>query len=421
MAFAQPVRANTCLGECHADIAKVADRHAPVAEDCLSCHRQTAGNHPAAKGNEFSLAAAGPALCFKCHDPLPQGKQHAPVAEGKCTACHDPHGGSGRALLATSGAPQNQREVCFRCHPRERFSKPFPHGPVAMGACTVCHDPHASANPALLRKSGRKICLGCHADFAQGLRKAAFVHSAVKEKECTTCHEPHGGDKPALLKEDMRELCFGCHQDIKELVERGKSRHEPISGEGSCGSCHLVHYGDHPNLLFKEEKALCLQCHGGGNGAPPAGGRDIEKEISGKKYLHGPLAEGKCTPCHDPHASRFASLLKGEYPGTFYAGYREGLYDFCFGCHDKNLLKEGSTATGFRDGTRNLHALHVVRDVKGRTCMACHAPHASDSAKLITKEGVPFGSWRVPLRFEKTDTGGSCAPGCHRKMEYKRK
>jgi predicted CXXCH cytochrome family protein len=422
MAFAQPALANGCLaGGCHSGIAGLPNRHAPVAEDCTSCHEQRTANHPAAAGSEFSATAAGSALCFNCHPPFPQSsRMHAPVAEGNCLACHRPHGASGPALLETSTA-RSQKPVCFQCHNQEQFSEPYGHGPAALGACTVCHDPHAAAQPTLLRQKAQKICLGCHADFAEGLQKAAFVHSAVTERDCTACHRPHSSARPALLKEEMRELCFGCHQEIREKTRRGKSRHEPLFTEGSCGNCHLIHYSAHPNLLFKDETAQCLDCHGERKAGRPEAKRDIRKEIEGKEYLHGPLRDQQCTPCHDPHGSFHAQLLKDAYPGSFYAPYEPGAYEFCFGCHDKNLLQEQSAATGFRNGTHNLHAAHVVKDVKGRTCMACHVSHAGDNPQLINREGAPFGSWRIPLRFKGTESGGSCMPGCHRQMGYDRK
>jgi hypothetical protein len=34
---------------------------------------------------------------------------------------------------------------------------------------------------------------------------------------------------------------------------------------------------------------------------------------------------------------------------------------------------------------------------------------------------VLFGKWPLPLRSIKTDTGGSCSPGCHKKYNYDRK
>jgi hypothetical protein len=32
---------------------------------------------------------------------------------------------------------------------------------------------------------------------------------------------------------------------------------------------------------------------------------------------------------------------------------------------------------------------------------------------------VPFGTWSLPVKFEQTENGGSCAPGCHAVQKYK--
>ena len=32
---------------------------------------------------------------------------------------------------------------------------------------------------------------------------------------------------------------------------------------------------------------------------------------------------------------------------------------------------------------------------------------------MLIADSVAFGSWKLPLKFVKTESGGSCAPGCH--------
>jgi predicted CXXCH cytochrome family protein len=150
--------------------------------------------------------------------------------------------------------------------------------------------------------------------------------------------------------------------------------------------------------------------------------RNIKKELENKKHLHGPIKEDKCSVCHDPHGSSYPRLLTGPYPSDFYANYKPGIYGFCLGCHEENLLRfpETTVNTEFRNGNKNLHYVHSARKLKGRTCRTCHAPHASDYDKLIAEEGASFGSWNIPIRFVLKDTGGSCSPGCHQTKQYDR-
>jgi len=106
---------------------------------------------------------------------------------------------------------------------------------------------------------------------------------------------------------------------------------------------------------------------------------------------------------------------------TFYAPFDLATYAHCFRCHNQDivLVPETDRLTEFRDGRRNLHYLHVNRKPKGRTCRTCHETHASHQQRHIA-EKVPFGRWSYPLKYEKTETGGSCFVGCHEKMGYDR-
>ena len=357
---------------CHDDLINRPVVHEPAVEDCLNCHQGEASGHPRAEGDEFSIPAG---------------------ADG-----------------------------CFECH--EKFNElPYQHGPAASGACTSCHDPHGSANRSLLKAGLQDLCLDCHGDFAESLNSARFVHSAVRELECDACHLPHASEHPALLKDDTTMICFDCHDEIADKYRRSRNRHEAMYAEKKCANCHFSHFSAHRSLLVKEGAALCLDCHGDDKSDASRGTRNIALELKGKKNIHGPVAEGNCVDCHDPHGNNYAALLRAPYPGTFYAPFKEDTYDFCFQCHDRELLAPGreSRETGFRNGDDNLHRVHVVRERKGRTCRACHATHASNGAKLINPEGIPFGDWQVPVRFEATETGGSCFPGCHRGMAYDRK
>lgn len=414
--------ASSCLTtECHSGISALKQPHAPVKEgECLSCHTQLVKEHPVKGAKSFELAAKGSALCSQCHDA--KGKKkfvHAPVKEGDCVGCHKPHGASGRNLL-NSG--EDQTDLCMGCHDSEMMKQKYMHGPVAVGSCTECHDPHESSELNLLKAPVRTLCLKCHADFAKTMKEAAFVHPPVKEGPCTSCHNPHGTVVASFLWKKMPDLCIRCHPGVGKKLASVKVPHKPVMQEGGCANCHSAHFSKAKGLLPFDEMTTCLTCHGKDNlGNPPL--RNIKKDLAGKKYLHGPIKKGECKACHDPHGSdNFRMLRGGSYPADIYVPYKEGIYDACLGCHDKNLLRFPDTTvyTSFRNGNRNLHYVHVVNNRKGRTCRICHEPHASSGEKLISKEGMKFGDWKIPINFKINKTGGSCAPGCHREFKYDR-
>jgi len=103
--------------------------------------------------------------------------------------------------------------------------------------------------------------------------------------------------------------------------------------------------------------------------------------------------------------------------------YQRGAYALCFSCHDNKLVEERRTtaATQFRNGDKNLHSVHVMRDAKGRSCAACHDMHVGVRQNLV-HDDVDFGShgWRLPIGFTMTPTGGSCAKTCHTERRYDR-
>jgi predicted CXXCH cytochrome family protein len=95
-------------------------------------------------------------------------------------------------------------------------------------------------------------------------------------------------------------------------------------------------------------------------------------------------------------------------------------FALCFMCHDTELLLAEKTdwGTNFRDGTKNLHWLHIHGN-KGRNCRMCHNMHGS-SQPFLMEEHIPFGDWEMELNFEPAENGGSCLPGCHGRFQYER-
>ncbi len=387
-------------GQCHSTLLKAKNIH-PVAETCDNCHQAVVTPHPQKDKKTFKLTQEAPDLCNACHPPFGKKQNvHSPVKSGMCTSCHNPHGADEAKLLI-----QPLKDLCVMCH-ADKTSHKYVHGPTATGDCTTCHNPHESDNKALVIKDVSELCMTCHVDVQEEMKKKA-VHPAVLSG-CTSCHNPHGSSYKRLLSAEGEKLCFQCHPQVGEKIEKSKSVHPPIKSEKACASCHSPHAGDGEKLLAKTGKDLCLDCHKG----------FLKKN---QTVLHGPIKEGKCIPCHDPHSSPYGKLLAKEFPSDFYVPYNENEFQLCFSCHNRDLLRfpDTSFATGFRDGERNLHFLHVNKK-EGRNCRACHLVHGGELPKLIA-DRVSFGKWNLPLNYVKSETGGSCAPGCHKKYNYDRK
>jgi len=96
-----------------------------------------------------------------------------------------------------------RHDLCSACHQekstdRARTDGLWRHGPT--GNCLGCHHPHASGEPALLRRPAGEICLSCH---GEGLIHTSELHAGLSD--CISCHNAHLGSNPMLLKADHVE------------------------------------------------------------------------------------------------------------------------------------------------------------------------------------------------------------------------
>ena len=157
--------------DCHdIETRPTALNHPPYAEgDCTACHAPHGSEHPA------FLADAEPGVCTDCHmaidDALNEPVIHPPARE-RCTRCHQPHTADFPKLLKyflTTRFYETYVPVrywlCFRCHPVQKVFGPesrFVRGKKNLHrvhvqrprgrACRVCHRPHGSTQPGLLRE-----------------------------------------------------------------------------------------------------------------------------------------------------------------------------------------------------------------------------------------------------------------------------
>jgi predicted CXXCH cytochrome family protein len=288
-----------------------------------------------------------------------------------------------------------------------------------MGACILCHSSHSSWKPKLVVDEGNKICAGCHEDRIRRDRESRHVHPPVTEN-CDRCHDPHGSDWPAQLLEEPRKLCVTCHEDIERQMTHSKIVHGAMDEKQQCANCHNGHSSSLPTLLKGSLLDTCLSCHN--EEIPLPDGRKVANMAALLKENpnhHGPIRQGDCSACHNPHASSHFDLLVEAYPERFYAAYDPNDYKLCFTCHRSELVssEDGRGVTQFRNGSLNLHYVHVSKPSRGRTCRACHAVHASKQYAHIS-ESVPYGAWQYRINFQSNPQGGKCGPACHVERSY---
>ena len=292
---------------------------------------------------------------------------------------------------------------CSACH-KDLIRGSVAHKPVAAGQCLKCHQQLSNDHPLGKGSMGfiipkEKLCVSCH----NTLLKKKYLHKPVGTGECTGCHMAHSSENKLLLKDAPPALCYRCHP--KEHFT-GSHAHPPVAN-GECLSCHDAHQSDSKSLLRKPGSQLCFECH--------------DAKIAVGKSVHGPVGTGECYLCHAPHASAYRKLLKADLPTELYRPFSADAFPLCFSCHNPELASANTEkATNFRNGERNLHAVHVNKPGKGRSCKMCHNPHAAAQDRLIHPKSKGFGTWDIPIRFKTTATGGGCSVGCHRTFHYDR-
>ncbi len=112
-----------------------------------------------------------------------------------CTNCHrrQSMGGFSSQTRLIAPAPQ----LCYKCHDDPTVLASFVHGPVAVGQCLFCHNPHRSKVEHLLREAEPKLCYLCH---DASMIELIPAHLTQQTSACTDCHYPHSGPTKSLLK-----------------------------------------------------------------------------------------------------------------------------------------------------------------------------------------------------------------------------
>jgi len=411
----------SCITQsCHNAIADKKFKHGPYKDrSCIECH-----NPHGSPFKKFTRKERS-ALCFTCHteseNMASSGKVvHFPVKQGECTLCHDPH----QSDIAYHLKFDSISGLCGSCHSKNMVKYKYMHEPFESGDCNACHSPHVSEVKRLLVEEGTTLCLNCHKEREEEFKRK-YVHEPVK-KDCSLCHDPHGSETESHLRtqkdkdgkyiryeQPLKESCLVCHRkldpEVAKQIEKSSVTHKPVA-EGKCTICHTPHSTNFKKQLNTSMQEACFKCH-----------ESLKKLIKASKYQHGPVRSDDCAQCHQVHGSEHKKLLRANFTANYSEDFDPKHYELCFNCHNSKVITEkDSKETGFRNGTTNLHYVHVHRATDGRTCMTCHDIHASDRPKHI-RSVIPFKkTFTISLDYSKTDTGGGCVVGCHKPRDYDR-
>ncbi len=334
-------------------------------------------------------------------------------------------GGDKEASMRKKGGGKKKVALkkAFPTKPLEKGAKRS-HAPYNQGNCSICHQKDDPKDPGPVKMATNKLCLGCHEPQRANLMSKRIVHAPVA-KDCSYCHNSHNSQHRHLLYRAPKQLCGACHASIKSAFN-SKSKHDAVVKKRGCKNCHASHASNARGLLLSNQYGLCIKCHGKDDVKDDKGRvlKNLKKLGEDKAFHHVPFAKKTCSECHSPHGSKNHHLLVSAYPEEFYAPFEKGTYALCFKCHKEERVAQAETIrlTGFRDGSKNLHYVHVVGQGRGRTCRSCHEDHATEHNHLI-RQSVPFGSsgWTLQLNYEGTKTGGSCARTCHDTKKYNNK
>ena len=223
-----------------------------------------------------------------------------------------------------------------------------------------------------------EACLGCHdgqmesqnggEDAAwclschSGIREKFKTHQTKDEKVCTNCHRMNAD----LTKErtgiytDMNP-CFLCHKDkIGEFAQ--DYIHGPVAG-GTCTVCHDPHGSEFDANLRSPVPVLCLFCH-----------TSMDEMVD--PVQHKPFRDGKCVICHDAHATGNRWVL------TKSSG------ELCLDCHREDVVPGNHRHPIDRKPNNRLETNLTLTDRGRLECLSCHHPHTGKASYLLRSDGL---------------------------------
>ena len=267
-------------------VVRADDRNTAAPSDtvfCIGCHDSGGGagvKFPGyAEGTSAPEWETATGKWNKWDKGVYAGSAHD-AASVQCKGCHDPHGSANYALLLRNISSSTNVSVGFGVHSTVRGKRKEELGVNAI--CKACH------------KSSDGVYEG-YANFTS----QTFGHKRGVDKNCTYCHNPHGSGQQKMMRSDkplymnMTSATFGSVYNFKGFANHTTGA--PYYTFCSSAGCHVSERSqlDTFNMDLLVDNFT----------------RDETKSS------HHPIKEGVmgCTSCHNEHGSSYAPDLRAAF------------------------------------------------------------------------------------------------------------
>lgn len=287
--------------------------------------------------------------------------------------------------------------------------------------CSACHD-------RTDRTRQTTLCLACHEDVADDVRRRAGLHGRlpnIATAECKACHSEHLGRDARIVK--LSNASFD-HRITDFPLDGG---HAALP----CESCHAA------GRKFREASSSCANCHRGDDVHQGGLGNDCARCHSSASWretrfdhartrfpLRGAHGDTACGACHV--AGRFRDTPRDcaacHRPDDVHRGARG---ENCGECHGettwRNTRFDHARETGFALAGRHAaidcagcHRGGKLEDPLPRDCIGCHRADDGHAGRFGEDCADCHGNdtWRTTA-FDHTRKTGFALDGSHAQLE----
>lgn len=417
--------------------------------NCLPCHESypTQGRHisgvlgdytrlASVPSDELAYTAATSELCLTCHRP----GQDATGPLGLDAAAE--------AMVHSAGVSGNYGTLAEAAHAFPAYGDLDNWAAHPGYGCETCHNPHGTANLAMIREAvegrlggesgaspvvltatspgwaqaeGNGICQACHRAGGPAHPDTAHPGNHNLDADCRSCHKTHSDTfRPAV----QESSCLACHataQGTRRAVVADfmLRSHHVVGGatDSDCVVCHdasrhgsgtvRLRVAGGPTVEYTSNAALepfCLGCHDAdgadGDLFPFSDNRPVPNIAVGWNAASHKAAGLSCmgdgtTGCHgNGHGSLKKHLLAQPHLPPTAPAYAEEEEGFCYQCHDANGPAGSNIQAQFALAHRHdvAHADQAEHGSK-LECVNCHNPHLATSQHPLIDPDQRTTAW----------------------------